>query len=275
MYVNVWTNRSERKTISDILPFKSNCSYFSSGLEPEMEVNSTYSNLAGYLNTTVNNGTQRIPLLHNAHYTDTPLNITGDHDDDVTTWNTTSMIQNSTTWYHKLAEFSRNISYHASSPSFNVPSSPPPQFVQYIHRMGGGGGGGGDGHGGEGSVAVDGSGSGRYAVHHGTVTALCIVAVMLAVISLWIYCKRQPHHHHHPHYGYSIGTGEKYEELTSGVDTGDQGMMGCGRGGGVVGGGGYHSDYVYKPLAGAGLDEEYENTFVGVSIPLLQENTKL
>ena len=30
-------------------------------------------------------------------------------------------------------------------------------------------------------------------------------------------------------------------------------------------------DYIYKPLMGAGLDDEYENTFVGVSVPLLQE----
>ena len=29
--------------------------------------------------------------------------------------------------------------------------------------------------------------------------------------------------------------------------------------------------YIYKPLAGAGAtDEEYENTFVGVSVPLIQ-----
>ena len=35
-------------------------------------------------------------------------------------------------------------------------------------------------------------------------------------------------------------------------------------------------DYIYKPLIGSlVLDEEYENTFVGVSIPLLQDNTKV
>ena len=35
-------------------------------------------------------------------------------------------------------------------------------------------------------------------------------------------------------------------------------------------------DYIYKPLIGSlVLDEEYENTFVGVSIPLLHDNTKL
>lgn len=35
-------------------------------------------------------------------------------------------------------------------------------------------------------------------------------------------------------------------------------------------------DYIYKPLIGSSLlDEEYENTFVGVSIPLLQQNTKV
>ena len=37
--------------------------------------------------------------------------------------------------------------------------------------------------------------------------------------------------------------------------------------------GGY--DYIYKPLQGHGLDEEYENTFVGVSVPLLQEVSKI
>ncbi len=34
-------------------------------------------------------------------------------------------------------------------------------------------------------------------------------------------------------------------------------------------------EYIYKPLAGNSLDEEYENTFVGVSIPLIQENSKV
>ena len=34
-------------------------------------------------------------------------------------------------------------------------------------------------------------------------------------------------------------------------------------------------DYIYRPLAGGDLDEEYDNTFVGVSIPLLQDNTKV
>ena len=34
-------------------------------------------------------------------------------------------------------------------------------------------------------------------------------------------------------------------------------------------------DYIYRPLQGGRLDEEYENTFVGVSIPLLQDNTKV
>ena len=34
-------------------------------------------------------------------------------------------------------------------------------------------------------------------------------------------------------------------------------------------------DYIYKPLQGNILDEEYENTFVGVSIPLLQDNTRI
>lgn len=34
--------------------------------------------------------------------------------------------------------------------------------------------------------------------------------------------------------------------------------------------------YIYKPLVGhKELDEEYENTFVGVSVPLLQETTKI
>lgn len=32
-------------------------------------------------------------------------------------------------------------------------------------------------------------------------------------------------------------------------------------------------DYIYRPLHGNRLDDEYENTFVGVSIPLLQEVT--
>ena len=40
-------------------------------------------------------------------------------------------------------------------------------------------------------------------------------------------------------------------------------------GGGGTSGSGY--DYIYKPLHGGRLDDEYENTFVGVSIPLLQE----
>ena len=32
--------------------------------------------------------------------------------------------------------------------------------------------------------------------------------------------------------------------------------------------------YIYKPLTGAGAtDEEYENTFVGVSLPLIQDVT--
>ena len=35
-------------------------------------------------------------------------------------------------------------------------------------------------------------------------------------------------------------------------------------------------DYIYKPLIGSlVLDGEYENTFVGVSIPLLHDNTKI
>jgi hypothetical protein len=34
--------------------------------------------------------------------------------------------------------------------------------------------------------------------------------------------------------------------------------------------------YIYRPLQGNDyMDEEYENTFVGVSIPLLQDNTKI
>ena len=34
-------------------------------------------------------------------------------------------------------------------------------------------------------------------------------------------------------------------------------------------------EYIYKPLAGNAIDEDYENTFVGVSIPLIQDVTKL
>ena len=34
-------------------------------------------------------------------------------------------------------------------------------------------------------------------------------------------------------------------------------------------------DYFYKPSGGNSLDDEYENTFVGVSVPLLQEVTKV
>ena len=35
-------------------------------------------------------------------------------------------------------------------------------------------------------------------------------------------------------------------------------------------------NYIYRPLHGnAALDNEYENTFVGVSIPILQENTRI
>ena len=34
-------------------------------------------------------------------------------------------------------------------------------------------------------------------------------------------------------------------------------------------------DYIYKPVSGSTLDEEYETTFVGVSIPLLQEVTRI
>ena len=34
-------------------------------------------------------------------------------------------------------------------------------------------------------------------------------------------------------------------------------------------------DYIYRPLQGNMLDDEYENTFVGVSIPLLQDNTRI
>ena len=34
--------------------------------------------------------------------------------------------------------------------------------------------------------------------------------------------------------------------------------------------------YIYRPMQGnAALDDEYENTFVGVSIPLLQDNTRI
>lgn len=36
-----------------------------------------------------------------------------------------------------------------------------------------------------------------------------------------------------------------------------------------------NAPYIYKPLQGGVLDEQYENTFVGVSVPLLQDNTKL
>ena len=34
-------------------------------------------------------------------------------------------------------------------------------------------------------------------------------------------------------------------------------------------------EYIYKPLAGGAIDEEYENTFVGVSIPLIQDVSKV
>ena len=34
-------------------------------------------------------------------------------------------------------------------------------------------------------------------------------------------------------------------------------------------------DYIYKPVSGGALDDEYETTFVGVSIPLLQEVTRI
>ena len=34
-------------------------------------------------------------------------------------------------------------------------------------------------------------------------------------------------------------------------------------------------DYIYKPVQGNYIDEMYENTFVGVSIPLLQDVTKV
>ena len=38
---------------------------------------------------------------------------------------------------------------------------------------------------------------------------------------------------------------------------------------------GHDYEYIYKPLAGSAIDEEYENTFVGVSIPLIQDVTKV
>lgn len=35
-------------------------------------------------------------------------------------------------------------------------------------------------------------------------------------------------------------------------------------------------DYIYRPIQGnVALDDEYENTFVGVSIPILQDNTRI
>ena len=34
-------------------------------------------------------------------------------------------------------------------------------------------------------------------------------------------------------------------------------------------------EYIYKPLVAGVLDEEYENTFVGVSMPVIQDVTKV
>ncbi len=37
----------------------------------------------------------------------------------------------------------------------------------------------------------------------------------------------------------------------------------------------YKTNFDYKPTPGGLLDEEYENTFVGVSMPILHEVTKV
>ena len=75
--------------------------------------------------------------------------------------------------------------------------------------------------------------------HVGAATVLTALSVLVIVITMWIYYRRH----------------DSYEHIE------DDGQHGA--------------NCVYKPLIGAGLDDEYENTFVGVSIPLLQDNTKL
>ena len=79
-------------------------------------------------------------------------------------------------------------------------------------------------------------------VNHGhiaTATVLTALSLLVVVVSMWIYCRRRASYQHIEEDGY------------------------------------HTADFVYKPLIGGGLDDEYENTFVGVSIPLLQDNTKL
>ena len=75
--------------------------------------------------------------------------------------------------------------------------------------------------------------------HIAAATVLTAISVLVIVIAMWIYCRRN----------------SSYEHI---VEDDQHGV-----------------NFVYKPLIGTGLDDEYENTFVGVSIPLLQDNTKL
>ena len=74
---------------------------------------------------------------------------------------------------------------------------------------------------------------------HMAAAVVSSVCVFILVVILWIYC-RKPYN---------------YQKIQSDESS--------------------KYEYIYKPLAGGTLDEEYENTFVGVSIPLLQDNTKV
>ena len=80
--------------------------------------------------------------------------------------------------------------------------------------------------------------------HVATTTIISALSLFLVVLALWIYCRR-PYKQFLP----------SYKQLFTGE--GDSGA------------------YMYKPLAGEGLDEEYENTFVGVTVPILHDNTKV
>ena len=74
--------------------------------------------------------------------------------------------------------------------------------------------------------------------HVAAVTVLSALSALVLVLALWLYCRR-------PYKQFLSPSHSSY-------------------------------DYIYKPLTGAGgIDEEYENTFVGVTVPILHDNSKL
>ena len=79
-----------------------------------------------------------------------------------------------------------------------------------------------------------------------------LMLLCFALVVCWVQCKKRL-------------TLFKYERLPARADQHQQQQQQQG-----------DPDYVYKPSNGADLlDEQYENTFVGVSIPILQEVTRL